>query len=80
MRSLWSSSLTPFAPAVLASRAVALAAAPLNPNPAPHGNRTSHLPSLVAGAVGPSDSLARAIRAFRALIRTRHRNYKPRRC
>ena len=48
MRSLWSSvgryrSL----PAVLASRVFVLPAAPLSP--APHSDRTSHLPNLVAG-------------------------------
>jgi len=59
-------------PAVLVSPSVVLAAAPLGPTrPQPHC--TSHLPNLVAGAVGASDSLARATRALGALVGTRHR-------
>ena len=46
MHSLRSSSLTPFAPAVLASRVFVLPAAPSNS--APHSDRTSPLPSLAA--------------------------------
>jgi hypothetical protein len=46
-------------------------------SPAPHSDRTSRLPSLVAGglrfAPAASDSLARAPRARGALGGTRHR-------
>jgi len=76
VRSLRSSALTPFAPAVLASRAFALATAPLSPAQ-PHSDRTSRLPSLVSRLrfAPATDSLARAPRGrrWRPLGGARHR-------
>jgi hypothetical protein len=63
MASLRSSSLTPFAPAVLASPVFVLAAAPLSPI-RPHSDRTSRLPSL-------------AVRALRALTASLARSFAP---